>query len=274
MNIDNLIMVADLHCGDQLGLCPINGCQIDSGGWYKPNSIQLKMADMWEIFWTQWVPTVTRGEPYAVAIVGDTLEGRHHGATHQITANLATQAKLAYELLSPVRDQCEGNFYMIRGTEAHVGPSAEEEEKLANSLSAIPNEFNQHARFELWKTVGNGLVHLMHHIGTTSSAAYESTAVHKELIEEFTEAARWGDKAPNIVVRAHRHRFIEVRIATDEVYGISMVLPGWQAKTPFAYKIAGARLALPQFGGALIKQGDEELYTRSKVWNLKRPSAE
>jgi len=274
LQIENLIMISDLHSGDQLGLCPAKGIALDEGGWYKPNSIQLKMAEMWEHFWYQWVPKVTRGEPYAVAVVGDAIEGRHHRATHQITPNLATHKKVAYELLSPVRDACDGNFYLLRGTEAHVGPSGEDEETLAKELDAIPNEFGQYARYELWKQVGDGLVHLMHHIGTTSSAAYEATAVHKELIEEFTEAARWGEKAPNVVVRAHRHRFLEVRIATEEVYGVSLVLPGWQAKTPFAYKVAGARIALPQFGGVLVKQGDEELYTRSKVWNLKRQSVE
>jgi len=274
LDIDNLVMVADLHCGDQLGLCPAKGARLDHGGKYTPNSIQQKMADLWEIFWYHWVPTVTRGEPFAVAIVGDLIEGRHHSAVHQITNNLAKQADIAYELISPIRDLCDGNLYIIRGTEAHTGPSGEQEEALAKKLHAIPNEFGQHARYELWKKVGNGLAHLMHHIGSTSSQAYEATAVHKEMTEEFLEAARWGETPPDVVVRAHRHRFIEVRVATDNVYGVSMVLPGWQAKTPFTFKVAGGRIALPQFGGAIIKQGDEELYTRSKVWNLKRPAVE
>lgn len=274
MKTDNLVMVADLHCGDQVGLCPTGGCSLDNGGWYRPNNIQLKIAELWEAFWTKWVPKVTHGEPYAVAIVGDIIEGRHHYATHQITANLAVHRAIAYEMLAPIRDLCNGEFYVLRGTDAHVGPSAEEEETLAKTLDAIPNQFGQYARYELWKQVGSGLAHLMHHIGTTSSSAYESTAVHKELIEEFNEAARWGERPPDVVVRAHRHRFIEIRIATENVYGVSMVLPGWQAKTPFAYKVAGARLAQPQFGGALIKQGDDELYTRSMVWNLKRASVE
>lgn len=274
LDIDNLVLVSDLHCGDQLGLCPPKGVKVDAGGTYKPNSIQQKMADMWEIFWYHWVPTAVRGDPFAVVVNGDLMEGRHHTATHQITQNLAIQKNIAYEILAPIRDLCDGNLYIIRGTEAHSGPSSEAEEELAKSLKAIPNEFGQHARYELWKKVGNGLVHVMHHIGTTSSAAYEATAVHKEMTEEFIEAARWGEVPPDVVVRAHRHRFIEVRVATDNIYGVSMVLPGWQAKTPFTFKVAGGRIALPQFGGALVKQGDEELYTRSKVWNLKRAAVE
>ncbi len=273
MDIENLVMVADLHCGDQVGLCPSKGAKLDGGGWYRVNSVQERMIAMWEAFWEEWVPRVTRGEPYAVAIVGDSVDGRHHNATHQFTHNLADQKKVAYELLAPVRDKA-AIFYMIRGTEAHTGASGECEEELAKALDAAPDEYGNFSRHELWKNVGNGLAHLMHHIGTTSSNAYEATAVYKELVEELVEAARWGERPPNVVVRAHRHRFIEVRVATEEIYGVSMVLPGWQAKTPFAFKIAGGRLAQPQFGGAIIKQGNEELYTRSKVWNLKRTPAE
>jgi len=53
-----------------------------------------------------------------------------------------------------------------------------------------------------------------------------------------------------------------------------MVTPGWQAKTPFSYRIAGARLAPPQFGGLLIRQGDEEPFYREQVWHLSRSKEE
>jgi hypothetical protein len=51
---------------------------------------------------------------------------------------------------------------------------------------------------------------------------------------------------------------------------MAIVTPGWQAKTPFAWKIPGARLSQPQFGGVLIRKGDEELHSRAKVWRLER----
>src|SRR5260370_29961508 len=47
------------------------------------------------------------------------------------------------------------------------------------ATSAIPTPDGQHARWELWKQVGKGLVHFSHHIGTTGTNHYESTAVHK-----------------------------------------------------------------------------------------------
>jgi hypothetical protein len=148
------------------------------------------------------------------------------------------------------------------------------EEQLAESLRAIPNAEGQFARYDLWLQVGDGLVHALHHIGTTSSSAHEASAVNAELTAEFVEAARWGDTPADVTIRSHRHRYIETRFATDRGVGISVVTPGWQGKTPFAWKIAGARLAPPQFGGLVVRRGDRRLYTDAQVWTPARSGTE
>jgi len=56
-------------------------------------------------------------------------------------------------------------------------------------------------------------------------------------------------------------------------YAAAIVTPGWQGKTPFAWKIPGGRIATPQFGGICIRQGDEEHYYRRKVYDIE-PSKE
>lgn len=162
-------------------------------------------------------------------------------------------------------------MYWIRGTEAHVGQSGEAEEQLAQRVGAIPDDSGRYARYELWAKVGQGLIHVMHHIGCTGSAHYESSAVMRELAESYAEAGRWRLQPPDVVVRAHRHRHLEVRVPTSLGYGISFCTPGWQLKTPFTYKIPGGRISTPQIGGSLIRQGDADLYTRHKVWNIERP---
>jgi hypothetical protein len=233
----------------------------------------LDIWEKWIEFWQTWVPKVTCNEPYVVVHNGDVIDGIHHNSTTQISHNIEDQIELAYQVLAPVVEKCQGRYYHVRGTEAHVGKSALYEEQLAKRLGAIPLK-GQYARWELWKEVGKGLVHFMHHIGTTGSNHYESTAVHKELIEAFTEAGRWGRRPPDVVCRSHRHRCIETRVPNGIGYATSFVTPGWQLRTPFAYRIAGGRQALPQIGGSLIRQGDEELYTRHCVWTMQRPCLE
>jgi hypothetical protein len=264
-----VVVVSDLHCGCRIGLCPPDGVPLDDGGHYWPGRIQEKMWEMWHEFWTEWVPLVTKGEPFDLVVNGDALDGVHHGAVTQVSQNMEDQLRIAEECLRPVVERAVRYFH-VRGTEAHVGKSAQYEEALAKRLGAVPNEDGQHARWELWLRVGGHLVHLLHHIGTSGSAAYEATAVHKEMAESFVEAGRFGKEPPQVVVRSHRHRYLKDEIYGEKGYYISVVTPGWQAKTPFTWKIAGARLSQPQFGGLLVRKGDDELYTRSRVWCLER----
>jgi len=259
----NLFIISDIHCGCQLGLIHPAGIQLDEGGGrYVPSPIQTQTYKYWKEMWEEWLPLMTHGEPYDIVFNGDAVDGSHHNATHQITHNLHDQVRMARDLLSPRILECRnmgGNYYHIRGTEAHVGSSGVEEERLAELIEATPNEQGQFARFELWKRVGKGLVHCLHHIGTTGSQAYEATAVNKELTESFTEAGRWGNRPPDIVVRSHRHRAFAVMMPTSNAGGEawSLVTPGWQAKTPFVWRIPGGRLSSPQFGGILIRQHDD-----------------
>lgn len=235
------------------------------------------MWTLWTEFWEVWVPQATHGESYDVVHNGDVIDGSHHKATTQITHNIEDQIRIAEAVMRPVVDECHrlgGTYYHIRGTEAHVGQSGEFEERLARNLGAKPNEQGQYARFDLWKRVGSALVHLLHHIGTTSSAAHESSAVNAELTAEYVEAARWNREPPDYIVRSHRHRSIAVDMNSAKGYAAAIVTPAWQGKTPYVWKVPGARISEPQLGGIVIRQGDEEHHYRRKVWSFDRSREE
>jgi len=260
--------VSDLHCGCRLGLCPPS-VSLDSGGTYSQGATQREIWSHWRHFWDVWVPKVCRGEPYIIVCNGDALDGAHHRSKTQISQNFADQANIAYEVLAPEVDRSEG-LYMIRGTEAHVGQSAENEEQLGIRLGAIPRG-NQHTRFDMWIRVGgSGLCHFAHHIGTTSRAAYETSALMAQLTEMYVESAKGRADPPDCVVRSHRHRHCMVSVPTANTYGLVFTTAGWQGKTPFAYRIPGGITTEPQFGGSIIRQGDEELYARHCYVTLAR----
>lgn len=255
-DITKLVIFSDPHHGCQLGLCPPEGASLDEGGRYMPSRFQQKVWKWWKEAWTEWVPSVTKGERFAVLCNGDAIDGDHHRSVHQWTHNIKDQIQCAYKVISPVVDLCKGRYLHIRGTEAHVGQSGQHEEQLAERLGAIPDGEGQHARYEAWVRLGTVLVHALHHVGTTGSAAYESTAVHKEYTESVLAAAKAGLEPPQVIVRSHRHRHIQTSIGTARGPAIATVTPGWQGKTPFAWKIPGARISLPEFGLLCITVSD------------------
>jgi hypothetical protein len=269
-----LIVVSDTHSGCRVGLHPDYPMRVDGGGQYSPSAFQQGLWRWWREFWDVWVPEVTKGETFDLVHNGDAIDGVHHRSTTQISQNIEDQVRIAEACLAPAVEQCTtsgGTYFHIRGTEAHVGQSGEYEERLARSLGAAPNGEGQHARFDLWKRVGDKcLVHLLHHIGTTGSAAHEASAVNAELTAMYVEAARWGKEPPDFIVRSHRHRSIAVDLNSAKGYAAAIVTPAWQGKTPFTFKVPGARISEPQIGGIAIREGDEEHYYRRWVRSFER----
>ena len=269
----SVIVISDTHCGCRMGLFPDSEIILDGGVHVLPSLLQHKLWSFWREFWTEWVPEVTKGESYIVVCNGDMLDGVHHGSKTQVSQNFADQQAIALACLEPVVKKA-AHYYHIRGTEAHSGQSGEQEELLARSLGARPDSGGNHARWELWIDLHGHLCHFTHHVGTTGSSAYESTAVYKELVESYVEAGRWGDRPPQVIVRSHRHRYFKTSIQSERGEAMALVTPGWQLKTPFTYKIAGARQAQPQIGGIMVRAGEGTLYSMSKVWHIERPAPE
>jgi hypothetical protein len=272
--VNNLVVVSDTHIGSLLGLIRPEGAPMDEGVRAIGSPEQRWMWEHWLDFWNEWVPETCHGEPFGVVLNGDALDGVPHGSKAEVTTNTSQQQVAAVEILKPIVDLCEGRYYHIRGTEAHSGKSGEAEESLAIALGAIPDVEGRHARYELWARVGFGLVHIAHAIGCTSSMAYETSAVQKELQESYAEAGRWNTEPPNVVVRSHRHRMVETRVASSKGYAIACVTAGWQLKTPFVFRLASGRTQAAQIGGMIVRCGDKDVYTRHRVWALPRPAEE
>lgn len=264
-SVKNIVVISDTHFGSSLGLGKKH--RLDDGGYYLPSPIQRKLGKLWEDFWG-WAYQQIGDDPFILVHNGDVVDGVHHGTTTLSSHNLTIQARLAEEMMEPhvARAKASGGaYYQIRGTEAHAGQSAKEEEAIAEILGAVQDEeTGQYARWELWMEFGNELIHFAHHIGTTSSTAYESSAVMREIVAAFVEAGQWGQRPPTILIRSHRHRYIEVK----PPHGRAVVTPAWQAKTPFVFKMD--RMRAPMFGGLLIRKGEEGVHIREKIYTIGR----
>lgn len=270
----SIVVVSDLHAGCRMGLHPDREVQLQGGMLSQPSVLQRKVWSHWRYFHDEFVPGVTKGEPHILIVNGDALDGRHHGSTTQISQNLADQQAIAEVILRPEVARAH-TYYHVAGTEAHVGPSAEDEERLARSLGAKPDSEGQHARPFLWLDLIGHLIHVAHHVGGTSARAYEMTAPHREYIEFCSDAGLWGRPVPQLLVRAHRHRYCKPLGAGIQGECGCVVSPGWQLKTPYVHRLMGGRASEPQIGGLVIRMGGRlGLYVAAYVYQMERPAAE
>lgn len=264
--VNHIIVVSDIHAGSSVAVCPPT-VHLDDEGEYRFSKYQAVLWAWWREFWDQWVPKVTNGQPYAVVVNGDIVDGQVKRTNATITASTATQHKIAKMLLEPVKRR-SAEFYVIRGTEAHVGLSAEREEAIAQELGAIGNEWKA-SRWDLWYELGDKLIHFSHHIGATSSTAFETAALNRELVASFVECGQWNERPPDMIVRSHRHRHSHMGLPTESGEAVALVTPGWQLHTPYSHRL-GQSMRLPQIGGLCIIHDDGELYWRAKTWAPKR----
>lgn len=264
-----IVIVSDLHAGSSVALCP-RTFRCDDGQKVEPSDVQKCIYSHWRVFWDEFVPTATNNEPYTVVVNGDVVEGQHHRSTQYISSNEEDHEKMAVELLRPIRDKAQGGFYMVRGTEAHVGPSAGHEESVARELDTdtLDEGASTKTFWELWFEFGPHLCHFAHHIGVTSSTAYELSALSRELAGNLIESAQWGDRPADVIVRSHRHRFsageIPMRGRTAQI----IVTPSWQARTAFVFKKVSMRR--PQLGGVVLGYDKFGLFKRCYIWGLPR----
>lgn len=266
--VNSLVVVSDLHCGCQFGLCPPE-VTMDGGGKYKASKMQGVTWAWWQEFINDFIPAATRGEPFDLCVNGDALDGVHHGSTTQLTHNHNDQRIVAEQCLRPLVEKASRYFH-IRGTEAHVGQSGENEETLARSLGAVPDDNGNHARWEMRYRLNDRLLHLTHHISTTSSPYSETTALLRELVNGYVESGRWQDDPIHYFIRSHRHTCAKVEIPSAHGWIGAVTTPGNQLKTPFVFKI-GARVSQPQMGGLVLRVADGELFVRAFVKRISPP---
>lgn len=263
--IKSVVVISDQHIASGTGLFTMKSWQNDTGQSVLPSPLQRAIAAYWDEFWGEFIPKATHGEPFAVVNNGDCLEGVHHGAVDMITHNKDSQKEMSVKTLRRVVDACDGRYYHIRGTEAHVGPSGQDEEAVARELRAIPSRTGHHARWDMWFSLVDDIIHFTHHIGTTSSNHHETTALNAEITNALNETARWGTRRPSWLVRSHRHRTSKATLPTANGEVTCIVTPAWQGKTPFTYRLPGARFAPPQIGGIVLRHGDGGIYSRTFV---------
>ena len=262
----NIVVISDTHFGSSIGLCPPSA-MLDDDITVAPSLMQQTMWKLWLDFW-QWAHITIGREPFILVHNGDMIDGNHHQTTQLMTGNLTDQKKIAVAAMLP-HTELAAAYYQIRGTEAHVGKSAQTEELVADELKAValaPN-MGRHSHWELFMEFGNDLIHFAHHIGSTTSTAYESSAVMREMANAFVEAGQFNQRVPTILVRSHRHRYIKVQVP----HCTGVVTPAWQGKTAFTHRID--RIRSPQFGGLLIRHtGHGRAYILERIYEAARPA--
>lgn len=258
-------VISDLHIGSSVGFCPVRGITLAEGGRYEPSRFQKSTYRSFHNFIEYSQHLGESADTRTLVINGDTIDGFHHNTVALVTNNIQVQEGAAIELLKNIAKEYD-QVFVVRGTEAHVQSGAQAEERIAAAIGATPNE-DQASWWQLWLDVDGVIFNIAHHISTTSSAAYESSAVMREMTAALVEAGQWGQKLPDVIIRSHRHRYIKVAIPSIRGEIQAVVTPAWQLRTPFIERID--RMRMPHIGGIVCVVENEQCQIYGKIYPFK-----
>jgi hypothetical protein len=271
--LKSIIAISDLHVGSTVGLCA-PGTRLIDGGTYGLNKFQETLWNYWKHFWKKFVPEVCEGsKSISIVINGDCIDNVHHGTVNIFSNDIEIQEVAATRVIESIYEFCPlhiSHLFMVIGTEVHSGPAGESERRIARTIHAEPDEDGNIAPYQRWIYVDNTLFQFAHHIGVTSSAAYESSAPMREMVAGMVEAAEWGRPLPDVFVRSHRHRFIEVPVPTENGRIRAVITPSWQLRTPFVERID--RMRMPHIGCVVFNVERKLCQVREKLYPLPDPA--
>lgn len=262
-----IAVTSDQHCGSTVALCPPK-VTLDDGGEYHASKAQHWLWDRWQAYWDT-VEQVRRQHDAALLQVfnGDLTEGDHHRTTQILSGNPTAQASVVNAVMKvPLALKPDG-IVGIRGTEAHVGPSAAFEERIFLGLKkdgwpVRVDEATGNASHWHWTFAHQGQrLDIAHHGKYGSRPSTKMNTVIALAFDIFTRAAMDGRAHPHLAVRSHMHQFGD----TGSAYPTRLIqMPAWQLATAYIHRLNPGAIA--DVGGIIVIIRDGTLEVRPVIY--------
>jgi len=263
-----IAVVSDLHAGSTVALCP-KSITLDDGGKYEASKPQQWLWEKWQAYWAE-VERHRRSLNATLMQVynGDLTEGDHHRTTQILSGNPTAQAAVVNEILRVPLALKPDHIVGIRGTEAHVGPSAAFEERIFTGLRkdgwpVVRDEATGNASHWHWTMEHQGVrVDIAHHGKYGSRPNTKFNTVIALAFDIFTNHALKGRPHPHLAIRSHMHQFGD----TGGLYPTRLIqMPAWQLSTVFIHRINPGAIA--DVGGIIITIDEGVLDVRKVLYH-------
>jgi hypothetical protein len=230
-----VVCLSDIHCGSIVGLMPpkfvLNSGNLLTHG---TNMAQRWLWSCWTSVWKE-IYAIIGGDPFLLALNGDLTEGVHHGGKELVAQKTREHIEIAAEVLWPHVKRAAA-VRLTEGTECHTNDAEHELCKIWGKGSCKAHQW--------WEI--NGLVYNMtHHIGVTSRAYLEASAMSIEMGNAILNQVRAGHRPADIFLRGHRH----CGGTFDDGKTMLAVTPAWQMLTRHGRKVVPNSIPRP---GAIV----------------------
>lgn len=243
-------ITSDIHCGSTIAPCPPEGVRLDDGGKYLPSKPQSWLWECWEDYWARVGRMRDQHKADLQCVFnGDLFDGpAHHGTSQCISSHPEPQMYLAGRVYGVPKALKPSKSYIVRGTEAHVGPNGATEEAFAQMIRAVSNEeTGRHSWWHLRMAVHGVIFDCQHH-GRMGQRPWTKLNIVSNLAAQiFYEHAAKRIPHPHLAIRSHFHTHQD----THDAHPVRVIAtPAWQLKTAYANRVVPESLA--DIGGVIV----------------------
>lgn len=237
MKFDCIVPVGDPHCGSRFGLMPPT-MMTNDGSSVNSNKLQEFTWRKWRHATDRWLPKILGDARWALVLMGDLVEGRHHANMELVDHDITVHARIARAVLGTLATEAD-EVFCIRGTECHARTT---ESEIAEYLGATPDDTTEdHCWEQLQINTHKVLCHFKHHISVPGRPWTRGGHIRRALVQEQLKAVELGHEVPKVIVRAHAHQF-DIDQSTQ---GLGMVCGPWQMMTRYARRFTQASHSIP-----------------------------
>lgn len=221
-----IVFMSDLHVGSAFAPLP-NGFSYRSGdNLVRPRSVYSDFVTRLFYDTLEEVGKYARG--CTLVVLGDVVNGVKHTDDNIIT-RVGDQIDAARALLEDtVRILDARHVVLVDGTEAHDG-------EVGNAIaSALNADVIGHGLLD----VGGAKVDVAHHGGAISNAPHVNANTFRAHVAQYIiTCVANGLSAPDVVARAHVHRYAAEYVTIGQRCVVALVTPAWCGLTPYARRV-------------------------------------
>ena len=253
-----VVWAGDLHINHTMALCP-PVVLLDDG---ESRHASKAQGALWEAWQDAWLNIKRRKREVVLVLGGEVTENNNaHGRTvsQLISHNPESIQDMAMEALDPAISLAS-KVLVLRGTEAHVGPAANLDERIAKAV-AEEKEVIRHPdnlTYSWWWTLTNigGLsFDLAHHVSMGGRPWSEKNAANFLAAQLIMDYADMNEPLPDFAVRGHVHR------VSDSSFNYrvrAITAPCWKLADAYVHRL-GAGHRRPHIGVLIFDTKTKEV---------------
>jgi len=278
-----LIPLSDWHTGGSTALFPFYNKGDDLGG-FDPHPKMTGENGGWKFKHSTYTPTAKQytmfqhlkkcaeqiaerrtDERFIIVQSGDATDGDHHKTPQLVTRNISEQNSVHIWLMKFFMhkigfDKSKGDkLFYGNGTEVHDG---DEEDTIAQQLGAeiLPNGDDTFDFMEM--DINGKLFNFLHQGAAAGRGLSTGNALHNFMKNLYFTCLEDGRRIPDCIISGHYHQDVYDVFTRKDKMMHGIILPPWQLKTRFGYRVAAAELDgvgirtvfVPEFGDLKVNK--------------------